>query len=112
MSIWIVFEYTENGSTVVGVYDNRPKALEKHKESPTFRYIKEYEVEGDKWFSEVRWYEEDLVNALEVMEYPVTEENIAILRKACEQNSFIGVMIEAGWEYIYNKIERLCKEEN
>ena len=104
MSIWIFFEYAENGSTVVGVYDNRQKALEKHKESPTFRYIKEYEVEGDKWFGEVHWCEEDLVNALEVQGYPATENNIAKLSMACEHHSFVDCMIEAGWEFMYNTI--------
>lgn len=56
------------------------------------------------WFGIVRWCEDDLINALEVMEYPVTENNIAKLRKLCESNAFIGVMVEAGWDFMYNKI--------
>ena len=45
MSVWIVFEYTEYGNRVIGVYNDETKAKEKHGESPTWRYIQEYEVE-------------------------------------------------------------------
>ena len=45
MSVWIVFEYIAHGSKVIGVYNTHEKAKEIHGESPTFRYIEEYEVE-------------------------------------------------------------------
>ena len=45
MNIWIVFEYVDNGSKVVGVYKEKEMAINEHKKSPTWRYIEEYEVE-------------------------------------------------------------------
>ena len=45
MDIWIVFEYVEHGNKVVGIYNEEEKAKEKHKESPTWRYIEVYEIE-------------------------------------------------------------------
>ena len=45
MSVWIVFEYAESTNKIVGVYKEEEKAKEKHKESPVWRYIEEYEVE-------------------------------------------------------------------
>ena len=45
MNVWIVFEYVEHGNKVIGIYKEKEKAEEKHKESPTWRYIEEYEVE-------------------------------------------------------------------
>lgn len=34
----------------------------------------------DEWFGTVRWNEDDLANALQLHDYPATEENIAKLR--------------------------------
>ena len=45
MSVWIVFEYTDNGSKVIGVYRERETAKEEHSKFPAWRYIEEYEVE-------------------------------------------------------------------
>ena len=45
MSVWIVFEYGEYVNKVVGVYLTEERAKEAHKESPTWRYIEEYDVE-------------------------------------------------------------------
>ena len=45
MSVWIVLEYTEHGSKVIGVYQLEAMAKEEHKKSPAWRYIEEYEVE-------------------------------------------------------------------
>ena len=45
MEVWIVFEYAEYGNKIVGIYNEKEKAEEKHKESPTFRYIEAYDVE-------------------------------------------------------------------
>ena len=45
MEVWIVFEYAEYGNKIVGIYNEKEKANEKHKESPTFRYIEVYEVD-------------------------------------------------------------------
>ena len=45
MSVWIVFEYTDNGSVIIGVYKERESAIEEHAKSPTWRYVEEYKVE-------------------------------------------------------------------
>ena len=58
----------------------------------------------NEWFGQVRWCEEDLINALEVQNYPVTENNIAKLRAACEGRGFTEFMVQAGWEFMYNTI--------
>ena len=39
MEVWIVFEYADYGNKIVGIYREEEKAKEKHKESPTWRYI-------------------------------------------------------------------------
>ena len=45
MSVWVVFEYADYGNKIVGIYREKEKAKEKHKESPSWRYIEEYTVE-------------------------------------------------------------------
>lgn len=45
MRVYIVFEYGEYISKVIGVFDSREKAVEEHKKSPTWRYIEEHEVQ-------------------------------------------------------------------
>ena len=57
-----------------------------------------------EYFGEVKWNEEDLVNALECMDYPVTENNIAKLYAICSSHWFTDYMIEAGWNYMYSRI--------
>lgn len=71
----------------------------------------------NEWFGTVRWNEVDLANALELHDYPATEENIAKLREMCDNHWFTDYMIESGWSYIYDKIDNfdgfeLNKEEN
>lgn len=57
-----------------------------------------------EWFGMVRWCEDDLKNALELMGYPVTENNISKLYAACQHHYFEDMMVEAGWRYIYDNI--------
>lgn len=45
MNVWIVFENTEHGNKVVGVYQLEAMAKEEHSKSPSWRYIEAYEVE-------------------------------------------------------------------
>ena len=45
MNVWIVFEYAEYGNKIIGIYKEEEKAKEKHKESPAWRCIEEYEIE-------------------------------------------------------------------
>ena len=58
----------------------------------------------EEWFGQVRWCEEDLKNALECCDYPVTENNIAKLYALCDKHWFTDCMIEAGWQYMYENI--------
>lgn len=45
MNVWIVFEYTDHGNKIIGVYKEKEQAEKAHKESPAWRYIEGYEVE-------------------------------------------------------------------
>lgn len=58
----------------------------------------------EEWFGVVRWCEDDLKCALEEQGYPVTENNIAKLYNRCSHHSFTDIMIERGWEFIYDNI--------
>lgn len=44
MKVWIVFEYADFINEIIGVYKEYDQAKKVHKESPTWRYIEEYEV--------------------------------------------------------------------
>lgn len=55
-------------------------------------------------FGEVKWYKDDLANALECCNYPVTENNIEKLYNLCNSHWFTDYMIEMGFEYMYNNI--------
>ena len=63
--------------------------------------MKEFFLES---FSEVKWYEEDLANALECCDMPVTENNMEKLRNIVDCHWFVDYMIQAGFEYMYNAI--------
>ena len=43
MEVWIVFEHTEYGNKIVGIYNEEEN--KKHKESPTWRYVETYKVD-------------------------------------------------------------------
>lgn len=62
------------------------------------------DVDETDWFGMVRWCEDDLKNALEVQDYPATENNVAKLRCLCDHHSFEDRMIERGWDHIYTLI--------
>ena len=57
-----------------------------------------------EYFGEVKQYEDDLKNVLEVREFPLTENNIAKLRTICESHWFTDFIIEAGLTFMYNNI--------
>ncbi len=57
-----------------------------------------------EFFGEVKWYKDDLVNALECCNYPLTENNIEKLYNLCNNHWFVDYMIEMGFEYMYNHI--------
>ena len=62
------------------------------------------QTDNTEWFGIVRWCEADVRNALEIQDYPVTENNIEKLIALCNSHWFTDHMIEAGWEWIYNNI--------
>ena len=57
-----------------------------------------------EWFGEVKWHEDDLKNALEMMDYPVTENNVKKLYDVCNSHWFTDYIIEQGFEYMYSHI--------
>lgn len=66
--------------------------------------------EPEEWFGMVRWCDADLENALEVEEIEVSEHNIGLLRDRLEHHSFTDMMIERGWDVIYQNIAEIFKE--
>lgn len=58
----------------------------------------------DEWFGVVRWCDDDIKNALETQRVTVTENNIEKLRNMCSHHSFTDMMIEQGWEFMYDMI--------
>lgn len=74
----------------------------------TWKSIKE----DDKWFGVVRWCDDDLKNALETHGIATTKYNVNKLKSLCLHHSFVDLMIEQGWEYIYNKIATNFWEED
>lgn len=67
----------------------------------------------DGWFGVVRWCDEDIVTKLVEMCIPITENNVAAVRRECENNThFTDQMIEAGWEAIEYVIDGLRDEGN
>lgn len=58
----------------------------------------------DEWFGVVRWCDDDIKDALDLYGITITESNIARLRSICKHHSFTDVMIERGWDYIYDQI--------
>ena len=57
-----------------------------------------------EWFGEVKWHKDDLANALECCDYPVTEDNINKLYELCNNHWFTDYMIQTGFEYMYEQI--------
>ena len=67
------------------------------------------EEEPEEWFGMVRWCNADLANALEVKELDPTAANIGLLRNALEHHVFTDMMIERGWEVIYQMIDEVFR---
>ena len=51
-------------------------------------------------FGTVRWYDEDIRNALERADIEPTAENVAKIRDKCSHHFFTDCMIETGWNCI------------
>lgn len=67
----------------------------------------EYEgkdIPDDDCFGVVRWYNEDIENALEENDYEVTAENVSKIRNLLEHHSFSDHMIGSGWDFINTTI--------
>ena len=75
-----------------------------------FEINKAFETE-DPPFGEVRWTNEDIALAFESADFDYTDEDVAAILAECERDAFVDVMIEAGWQYIYNAIEAHMREK-
>jgi hypothetical protein len=68
------------------------------------------EEEPENWFGMVRWCDADLENALEVAGFEPTAARVGLLRSRLEDHSFTDVMIECGWDVIYQAIAEVFKK--
>lgn len=67
-----------------------------------------YEPEPEeRWFSQVRWSNKDIENALEYKCIEPTDEMISRVRSRLEHHSFTDIQIEHGWDFIYATIDNL-----
>ena len=63
-------------------------------------------MNNNEYFGIVRWCNDDIAAKLEDMGIEASEENIAAVRKNCENNKFFrDTMIEAGWYMIEAAIQ-------
>lgn len=58
-------------------------------------------------FAHVWWSKVDLEQALLENEIPNTPENIEALLNLVSEDELTAKMIQAGWEYIYDKVSEL-----
>lgn len=58
-------------------------------------------------FAHVWWSNVDLEQALLENEIPNTPENIEALLNLVSEDELTAKMIQAGWEYIYDKVSEL-----
>lgn len=58
-------------------------------------------------FAHVWWSRTDIEAALIDCDIPNTPENVDLLRNMCDEDDLAGVMIQAGWDYIYGKAMEL-----
>lgn len=59
-------------------------------------------------FGQVTWGEDDIENALDIMERDITQEAIDKVRRECEAGRRLeSAMIETGWDVIYSIIDEL-----
>ena len=64
------------------------------------------------YFGIVRWCEQDLFDALREHGIPFTDENLSALLKSVDTKWFKDVMVEAGWNYIDDCVDRLFIDNN
>lgn len=122
---WVKFEVFTHGGWSMRSRAEEKKRIEEHIKSgewieitelfPVLLYqnwriykmnfIEKFE-EQNNCFGTVTWTVEDLENALETQEVPITKENITALYDAVQENidKLTEKMIEAGWNYIYDII--------
>lgn len=58
-------------------------------------------------FCKVRWVDQDISDALERVDVPATDENVAAIRSKCEHHAFVDAQIETGWSYIDSYISEV-----
>lgn len=62
-------------------------------------------------FGCVRWMNEDIADALESADVPVTEENVTAVRAKCEHHAFTDAQIDTGWSYINAYVSEVFQQE-
>lgn len=59
---------------------------------------------NNNYFGIVRWCAEDVANAIETQGFEPTEENVKTVMAELSETALTAVMIQAGWEYLYNLV--------
>ncbi len=59
---------------------------------------------NNNYFGVVRWCIEDVEDAIEVQGFKPTEENVKTVMAELNETALTAVMIQAGWEYLYNLV--------
>lgn len=66
----------------------------------------------EKWFGVVGWCDDDIACLLNNKGIDDSEDNIAAVRVACENNHhFTDTMIEAGWETLEYMVDEVFDED-
>lgn len=63
-------------------------------------------------FGCVRWYDDDIVNALEEAKISPTEANVAAIRTKCEHHAFADAQIGTGWDWINAYVSEVFQKED
>ncbi len=61
---------------------------------------------NSNYFGIVRWCAEDVADAIETQGFEPTEENVKTVMDTLNESAFISFMIQAGWEYLYNLVNK------
>lgn len=66
----------------------------------------------EEFFGAVHWCEEDIANAIEILGFEPSTNNIAKIRKQVESDYFLDYIMECGLDYIYSAISSELKTKN
>ena len=59
---------------------------------------------NNNYFGVVRWCAEDIADAIETQGFEPTEENVKAVMAELNETALTAVMIQAGWDYLYNLV--------